>query len=137
MIKTFLIPGCVVAFGVLANVQQLASVNTKNDPPKVFLLYTNQLTSTREQIARGDDHTTPPLLKLRSDADKALTAGSFSVTSKTVVPPSGDKRDYMSQAPYFWPNPKSQSGLPYIRRDGERNPEIDKIDNHRVLDQMV
>jgi len=137
MIKTFLIPGCLVAFGVLANVQQLASVNTKNDPPKVFLLYTNQLTSTREQIARGDDHTKPPLLKLRSDADKALTAGSFSVTSKTVVPPSGDKRDYMSQAPYFWPNPKSQSGLPYIRRDGERNPEIDKIDNHRVLDQMV
>jgi len=136
MIKMFLITVCVVAVGVLANAQ-LASVNIKNDPPKVFLLNTSQVISTREQIARGDDHTKPPLLKLRSDADKALTSGPFSVTSKTVTPPSGDKRDYMSQAPYFWPNPKSQSGLPYIRRDGERNPEIDKIDNHRVLDQMV
>jgi hypothetical protein len=42
----------------------------------------------------------------------------------------------MSQAPYFWPDPKSPNGLPYIRRDGERNPEIEKINNHRVKDQM-
>ena len=79
---------------------------------------------------------TPALAKLDRDAQKALTAGPFSVTTKTVTPPSGDKRDYMSQAPYFWPDPKSSNGLPYIRRDGERNPEIDKIDNHRVKDQM-
>jgi hypothetical protein len=43
----------------------------------------------------------------------------------------------MSQAPYFWPDPKSPNGLPYIRRDGERNPEINKITDHRSLDQMV
>src|SRR5678816_189954 len=43
---------------------------------------------------------------------------------------------YMSQAPYFWPDPKSANGLPYIRRDGERNPEIEKITDHRVMDQM-
>ena len=78
----------------------------------------------------------PALAKLERDAQKALTAGPFSVTTKTVTPPSGDKRDYMSQAPYFWPDPNSPNGLPYIRRDGERNPEIDKIDNHRVKDQM-
>lgn len=79
---------------------------------------------------------TPALAKLERDAQKALTAGPFSVTSKSVTPPSGDKRDYMSQAPYFWPDPKSPNGLPYIRRDGERNPEIEKINNHRVKDQM-
>jgi hypothetical protein len=78
----------------------------------------------------------PALSKLERDAQKALSAGPFSVTSKSVTPPSGDKHDYMSQAPYFWPDPKSPNGLPYIRRDGERNPEIDKIDNHRVMDQM-
>jgi hypothetical protein len=43
----------------------------------------------------------------------------------------------MSQAPYFWPNPKTRDGLPYIRKDGERNPEINKITDHRSLDQMV
>ena len=78
----------------------------------------------------------PALIKLERDAQKALTAGPFSVTSKSVTPPSGDKRDYMSQAPYFWPDPNSPNGLPYIRRDGERNPEIDRINNHRVKDQM-
>jgi len=78
----------------------------------------------------------PPLAKLERDAQKALNVGPFSVTTKAVTPPSGDKHDYMSQAPYFWPDPKSPNGLPYIRRDGERNPEIDKITDHRVMDQM-
>jgi hypothetical protein len=41
----------------------------------------------------------------------------------------------MSQAPYFWSDPKAPNG-PYIRRDGERNPEIDKITDHRAKDQM-
>jgi Alginate lyase len=104
--------------------------------PKVFLLKANDLITTRERINAGDHKTESALAKLRVDAEKALKSGPFSVTSKTVTPPSGDKRDYMSQAPYFWPDPKTQTGLPYIRRDGERNPEIDKIDNHRVLDQM-
>ena len=57
--------------------------------------------------------------------------------SKSVAPPSGDKHDYMSQAPYFWPNPKTPNGLPYVRRDGERNPEINKLTDHRSLDQMA
>jgi hypothetical protein len=76
------------------------------------------------------------LVKLERDARKALTSGPFSVTSKSTTPPSGDKHDYMSQAPYFWPDPNRPNGLPYIRRDGERNPEIEKITDHRVMDQM-
>jgi hypothetical protein len=79
----------------------------------------------------------PALAKLERDAQKLLAAGPFTVVSKAVTPPSGDKHDYMSQAPYFWPDPKSPNGLPYIRRDGERNPEIDKITDHRVMDQMA
>ena len=73
---------------------------------------------------------------IETDARKALTARPLTVVSKQVTPPSGDKHDYMSQAPYWWPDPKSPTGLPYIRRDGERNPEIDKISDHRVLEQM-
>ncbi len=30
-----------------------------------------------------------------------------------------DKNDYVSLAPYWWPNPDTKNGLPYIRRDGE------------------
>jgi hypothetical protein len=32
--------------------------------------------------------------------------------------------DYMSIAIYFWPDPSKPNGLPYIRRDGEINPEV-------------
>ena len=90
--------------------------------PRVFILDAKQLA--------------PDLGKLERDAQKAMQSGAFSVVTKDVTPPSGDKHDYMSQAPYFWPDPKSANGLPYIRRDGERNPEIDKITDHRVLDRM-
>jgi hypothetical protein len=43
---------------------------------------------------------------------------------KFNTPPSGDKHDYMSLAPYFWPNPDTKDGLPYIRKDGKTNPEV-------------
>jgi len=56
-------------------------------------------------------------------AEKALTAGPFSVMQKTRVPPSGDKHDFLTIAPYWWPDPTKPGGLPYIRRDGETNPE--------------
>ena len=46
------------------------------------------------------------------------------VTQKQTIPPSGDRRDYMTLSPYWWPDPRSPDGLPYIRRDGERNPEV-------------
>lgn len=98
-----------------------ASAQTTN--PRVFILDAKEVK--------------PKLARIERDAQKALTAGPFSVVTKDVTPPSGDKHDYMSQAPYFWPNPGSANGLPYIRRDGERNPEIEKINNHRVLDQMT
>jgi hypothetical protein len=104
--------------------------------PRVFLLDAKRLEATKQRIRNGDPKLAPAITKLDRDAQKVLTAGPFSVTSKEVTPPSGDKHDYMSQAPYFWADPSKPNGLPYIRRDGERNPEIDKINNHRVKDQM-
>jgi hypothetical protein len=69
---------------------------------------------------------------LRRDANKALNAGPFSVTQKERAAPSNDKHDYLSLAPYWWPDPKSKDGLPYIRRDGETNP-----DNKRGTDAPI
>jgi hypothetical protein len=40
------------------------------------------------------------------------------------VPPSGDKHDYLSYARYWWPNPETADGLPYVRRDGQTNRDI-------------
>src|SRR5207302_521491 len=75
------------------------------------------------------------LATLRKFADDALTAGPWAVTDKTQVPPSGDKHDYLSQAPYWWPNPNTPDGCPYIRKDGQRNPDVDKIPDHATREQ--
>jgi hypothetical protein len=73
--------------------------------------------------ATSDESAKKALKKLIADADKALAVTPPSVMQKTKVPPSGDKHDYMSIAPYFWPNPSTKDGLPYVRKDGKVNPE--------------
>lgn len=85
--------------------------------------------------------------KLIEDAEAALERGPYSVKDKTTLPPSGNPNDYWHPASYWWPNPKTRNGLPYIRRDGERvpgtrmyEPESDKYDRtrlQRVIDDSI
>ena len=75
-------------------------------------------------LAQVKAHPSPAILDaVRADADRAVKVGPFSVMDKTDTPPSGSKHDYMSLAPYWWPDPSKPNGLPYVRRDGETNPE--------------
>jgi hypothetical protein len=75
-------------------------------------------------LAQVKSRPSPALLEaVRTEADRAMTTGPFSVMDKQEIPPSGDKHDYMSLAPYWWPDPAKPNGLPYIRRDGVTNPE--------------
>tara|TARA_R110002049_G_scaffold240172_2_gene413546 strand:- start:4489 stop:5757 length:1269 start_codon:yes stop_codon:yes gene_type:complete len=66
-------------------------------------------------------------------ANKALREGPFSVVNKTQTPVSGDKHDYLSLGPYWWPDPEKEDGLPWVRRDGEVNPLTrgDNVDEPR------
>ena len=43
----------------------------------------------------------------------------------------GGVNDYFSQSDYWWPNPDTDDHLPWIRRDGESNPN--NFDNHRII----
>jgi hypothetical protein len=104
---------------------------------RVFLLDPTHLVEARQALNRGDAVLLPAWEALRASADQALTLKRFSVVDKRVRPPSGDKHDYTSQAPYFWPNPATPNRLPYIRRDGERNPEINGITDHAALDGLI
>lgn len=80
-----------------------------------------ELEKLKEDAEKGSSYS----IELISRANKALNKGPYSVTfEKTKIAPSGDVHDYISQAPYWWPDPKKADGLPYIRRDGRRNPEI-------------
>lgn len=71
---------------------------------------------------------------LIKQAKRAMTRPAPSVMMKEKAPASGDKHDYMSQARYVWPDPTKPDGLPYITRDGQTNPEINKFDRNRLGD---
>lgn len=94
------------------------------------------LEKTKALIAQGDKEALAVIKTLTKEADKLLDDKPLTVTDKKVASPTGDIRDYVSLAPYFWPNPKTKDGLPYIRKDGEVNPESknpDFADDTRVL----
>jgi hypothetical protein len=127
----------VLLLSALPGLNSLASAQeTKTAAPRVFLIDGRKLAETKRRIHLVDQTFAAALAKLESDARRAMQQKPSSVVSKTVTPPSGDKHDYTSQAPYFWPNPSKPDGLPYVRRDGERNPEINNVTDHLALDQM-
>src|SRR5579862_9442634 len=87
--------------------------------PEVIYADPHALAEAKAKFQAGDLSLKPVFEELLANAKKALTSKPVSVMDKQQVPPSGDKHDYISQAPYFW---KDASGH-YGRRDGERNPE--------------
>lgn len=107
---------------------------------RVFLLDSQTLRENKLELSGAktlDAETKSAFERLERDAQKALKIEIPSITTKSATPPGGDKRDYMSQAPYFWKNPNTKDGFPYVRRDGERNPEIKKIPDHDLLDKLI
>jgi len=115
--------------------QVAAETESIASQPRVFLLDAKMLAHLKT-AASSDSRKQEVVTAVTAAADKAMNEGPFSVMQKAVVPPSGDKHDYMSQAPYFWADPTKPNGLPYIRRDGERNPELKKFSDHDNLGRM-
>lgn len=62
--------------------------------------------------------------RILSGADDVIGKPLFRVTDKSKTGILSDPRLYVSLATYWWPDPDLEEGLPYIRRDGEVNPEI-------------
>jgi alginate lyase len=103
----------------------------------LLLLDRAVLADVQNRIRAGDERLKAALAALEDDARKGLEFGPVSVMDKTITPPSGNKHDYMSQAPYWWPDPSKPNGRPYIRKDGERNPEINKLPDHDNLGRLA
>ena len=108
-----------------------------NTLPHTFLLDPEALATTKVRVQAGDPEIIPALAGLVTAANAALKAGPYSVTDKLQMPPSNDRHDYLSQAPYYWLDPSKPDGLPYVHRDGEHNPEADKIPDHENVTGMV
>jgi Alginate lyase len=103
--------------------------------PRLCSLDAERLGQARSRLT--DAALRPAMEALSREAEKALKAGPFSVTRKERVAPGGDKHDYLSLAPYWWPDPKSKDGLPYIRRDGETNPDSKRGTDAPVIVEMA
>ncbi len=91
--------------------------------PPLLTLEPAALALTQRRLQNGDAALQAPFNALKKRADRALQTAPRSVTEKTMLPPSGSKNDYMSMGPYWWPNPATANGLPYVQRDGQRNPD--------------
>ncbi len=106
--------------------------------PKTLILNHEYLEKNREAIKSGDVDKKRALSALIRKADKILTnAKVYSVIHKKQIPPSGDKHDYMSTGPYWWPDPNKADGLPYIRKDGQVNPSYHEITDTNEADDLV
>jgi hypothetical protein len=93
--------------------------------PNVIYADPHALAEAKAAYAAGSSSLKPAFDHLFAAAQTALKSKPVSVMDKNRVPPSGDKHDFVSQAPYFWRDTNSPDGR-YIRRDGERNPESGK-----------
>ena len=101
--------------------------------PILFALDGKVIQANKQKISNGNNTLIPAYKQLLIEADKSLQFGPVSVMEKTNTPPSGNKHDYMSLAPYFWPDPAKPNGLPYLRKDGETNPEVKNYKDKEYL----
>jgi hypothetical protein len=104
--------------------------------PRVFLMDAGRLSDLKKELTRHDTAAIALVKRLCEQADKLLSMRPISVMDKSATPASGSKHDYMSQAPYFWYDSTKPKGLPYLRRDGQRNPEIYSITDRSGLDDV-
>ena len=104
--------GLGLLFGVLCKDVMAQSAETYDD-----------LTQLKKELAKGNRKAEAEVSAIIKSGDRCLGSKTFTVMSKTGIPPSGDKHDYLSLAPYFWPDPSKKDGIPYMRKDGEVNPQ--------------
>jgi len=87
---------------------------------------------TRRQLVALDS------ARVVTAANAYLSEPPITVTAVRAARSTGGPHDYYSEGDYWWPNPKNPDG-PYIRRDGETNPDnfVAHRDAMRRLSQIV
>jgi hypothetical protein len=114
----------------LCNAAPRGEGRAQSAAPLVLVARGDQLLRTRARLRAGDTALAAAYTALLEDARRALAVPPQSVIQKHRVPESGDRHDYMSFAPYSWPDTTKPGGLPYINRDGQVNP-ASRVDSDR------
>jgi hypothetical protein len=135
--KNILLIALVIVSATIADAQShKLKKNSQTGPPNTFLIEVNHLMKVKKKLEQKDAYTLQLVNELKKKADALLSMKPVSVMDKAFTPPSANKHDYMSQAPYFWSDSTKPNGLPYIRRDGEHNPEIKKITDRTYIGDL-
>jgi alginate lyase len=106
--------------------------------PRTVVLDPSTLVKLKQDF--NEDNNSMVSLSLHAlvhQASSLLDRKATSVVEKRELPPSGDIHDFLSLAPYRWPDPTKKDGLPYIGRDGKTNPEIYSIPDKISMDDMI
>ena len=113
----------IVTLCLLALTIPLSANSSGDSPAKMIMLRPAAIAATKAKIAANDPSIAAAMKSLITEAEEYLPLNPPSVTQKKIAPPSGDLHDYTSMGTYWWPDPNRADGLPYIRRDGQRNPK--------------
>ncbi|WP_165852110.1 alginate lyase family protein [Mucilaginibacter terrenus] len=122
----------ILVFGCIGCAQSTAGTN------RVHLFSMADLEKTNQLYRAHDHNAVIQVNNLLKQADSLLTQGPWSVTfDKKKTAPGNNPHDYLSQAPYWWPDSSKADGKPYIRKDGRRNPEIYELHDAAQMEKMA
>ncbi|HYG21799.1 MAG TPA: alginate lyase family protein [Verrucomicrobiae bacterium] len=86
------------------------------------LSFVQRLSATEFPFAAADVERIDRARIFRA-ADLALAMAPITITQFRAKLSEGGPHDFYSNGDYWWPNPNTTNGLPYVQRDGESNPE--------------
>jgi len=95
----------------------------KGGKARTFILKEEYLALSKKLWKEGDRLIQRSVKKLLKNADQELKSKPWPVTKKKYPAPSGDFHDFVSYGTYYWPNPDTKDGQPWVMRDGYINPD--------------
>jgi hypothetical protein len=103
--------------------------------PRTFILDSSLLVNANQAVRNNNNNTVlqASLKQLIIQADLYLTKKAPSVIEKTLMPTNGNKHDYFSLSPYYWPDPTKPNGLPYIIHDDIVNSQVYSVPDKQNL----
>lgn len=105
--------------------------------PILYVHNIENLQHNKEEIEKGNKELIQAKERLIKEANKIISKDeSYTVIGKKELPPSGDIHDFYSLARYWWPNPKTKDGLPFIRKDGKPYPGRKKSADSEMLSNL-
>jgi len=115
---------CLLA-GTTITLQAVTPAATNSTETTDAVVATNPPSAEKVSVDVGAiDHDR--ILKL---AGAALVVEPITITRYHAKYSEGGTNDFYSNGDYWWPNPTTDTGLPYVKRDGETNPN--NFNEHR------